>query len=235
MDSKKIFGLFGTGGFAREIMPLVRPALLGHYAHTSDFDICFVDRICQPDSINGYKVLSEDQFFSFSGEKYFNIAIADSKIREKLATICKSKNIKPFALHADNAVIYEYNTIDEGSILCTGSVITSNATIGAFFHSNLSSYVAHDCVIGDYVTFAPNVSCNGNVHIGNHAYVGTGAVIKQGTDEAPLTIGEGAVIGMGTVVTKSVAPYTTVVGNPARLLEKKAYFNSSALMHSSGA
>lgn len=35
----------------------------------------------------------------------------------------------------------------------------------------------------------------------------------------PLVIGKGAVVGMGALVTKSVAPGTTVVGNPARVME----------------
>ncbi len=76
------------------------------------------------------------------------------------------------------------------------------------------------CVIGDYVTFAPGVMCNGNVHVQDHAYIGTGAVIKQGLPGAPLVIGRGAVVGMGAVVTKSVPPGVTVVGNPARVLER---------------
>ena len=78
------------------------------------------------------------------------------------------------------------------------------------------SYVAHDCVIGDFVTFAPNVNCNGNVHIGNHAFIGSGAIIKQGSLAKPRIIGEGAIVGMGAVVTKDVPPFATVVGNPAK-------------------
>jgi acetyltransferase-like isoleucine patch superfamily enzyme len=99
-------------------------------------------------------------------------------------------------------------------------MITSNVKIGKFFHANIYSYVEHDCVIGDYVTFAPSVRCNGNVHIQDHAYIGAGAVIKQGSLAEPLVIGKGAVVGMGAVVTKSVPPYVTVVGNPARPLVK---------------
>ena len=79
---------------------------------------------------------------------------------------------------------------------------------------------AHDCIIGDYVTFAPGVRCNGNVVIGDHAYVGAGAIIKQGSQGKHMLIGEGAVVGMGAIVTKDVPPYTTVVGTPARPLEK---------------
>jgi acetyltransferase-like isoleucine patch superfamily enzyme len=76
-------------------------------------------------------------------------------------------------------------------------------------------------VIGDYVTFAPRVHCNGNVHIEDHAYIGTGAILRQGTPDKPLIIGRGAVVGMGAVVTKDVAPNTVVVGNPAKILERK--------------
>jgi hypothetical protein len=76
--------------------------------------------------------------------------------------------------------------------------------------------VAHDCIIGDYVTFAPSVKCNGNVIIEDGAYIGTGAVIKQGTRENPIVIGQNAIVGMGAVVTKSVEAGTVVVGNPAK-------------------
>ena len=72
-------------------------------------------------------------------------------------------------------------------------------------------------MIGDFVTFAPGVKCNGYVVIEDHVYIGAGAVIKQGQSGAPLVICRGAVVGMGAVVTKSVPAETTVVGNPARV------------------
>ena len=95
-------------------------------------------------------------------------------------------------------------------------MITSNARIGRFFHLNIFSYVAHDCDIGDFVTFAPKVSCNGNVVIEDGAYIGTGAILRQGTPGRPLRIGAGAVVGMGAVVTRDVAAGVTVIGCPAR-------------------
>jgi acetyltransferase-like isoleucine patch superfamily enzyme len=111
--------------------------------------------------------------------------------------------------------------VGEGGILCHFVQLTSNIRIGKQFHANISSYIAHDCVIGDYVTLAPGVRCNGNVHIEDHAYIGTGAILKQGTPDKPLVIGAGAVVGMGAVVTKSVPPGVTVIGNPAKPLVKK--------------
>ena len=62
--------------------------------------------------------------------------------------------------------------------------------------------------------------CNGNVVIADHAYIGAGAVIKQGRPGQPLVIGHHAVVGMGAVVTRDVPPETTVIGNPARPMQK---------------
>ena len=49
------------------------------------------------------------------------------------------------------------------------------------------------------------------VRIGRHVWIGGGAIILPG-----LTIGDDAIIGAGSVVTRDVAPGSTVVGNPAR-------------------
>ncbi|MFI3262646.1 MAG: acyltransferase [Rikenellaceae bacterium] len=51
-------------------------------------------------------------------------------------------------------------------------------------------------------------------HIGDYVYIGVGSIIMPG-----VNIGNGAVIGAGSVVTKDVAPYTVVAGNPAKLLK----------------
>ena len=124
-----------------------------------------------------------------------------------------------FDITSPSFICYDSVETGEGLIACDNVIFTSNIKIGKYFHANIYSYVAHDCVIGDYVTFAPRVSCNGNVHIEDHSYIGTGAIIRQGTPNKPIVIGKGAVVGMGAVVTKDVAAGTTVVGNPARVLK----------------
>ena len=69
-----------------------------------------------------------------------------------------------------------------------------------------------------HLTFAPGGDVQWLRAGGNQAYIGTGAVIKQGQPGQPVVIGHGAVVGMGAVVTKSVPPGVTVVGNPAKPL-----------------
>src|SRR3989344_194345 len=212
----KIYAVVGAGGFGREVIPLVSQTL--GTTSQDDLKIIFVDDNAQEDTINGYRVVDVEFFLNMEGEKFFNITIANSKVRQTISERLISKGAIPFTISAPNAVNIIHNTIGEGAVFCPFTTVTSNAKIGKFFHANIYSYVAHDCVIGDFVTFAPNVQCNGSVVIEDHAYIGTGAMIRQGTPERPIVIGEGAIVGMGAVVTKSVAPYTTVFGNPAKPL-----------------
>ena len=56
----------------------------------------------------------------------------------------------------------------------------------------------------------------GDTIIGNDVWIGQNAVILPG-----VQIGDGAIIGANSVVGSSVAPYTIVIGNPARILRKR--------------
>ena len=216
----KLYAIYGASGCGRSLMPVARQQL----AREEDLsEIVFIDdALTEVGVVNGHRAMS---YAAFKAERAENkkvlIAIANSQVREKLANQLEQDGIKLWSIAADNTVFMDQANIGEGAALSPFVSITSNIKIGKCFHANLYSYVEHDCIIGDYVTFAPGVKCNGNIHIEDHADIGTGAVIKQGTPDKPLVIGKGAVVGMGAVVTKSVPAGVTVVGNPARILEKK--------------
>ena len=218
---KTYYGIVGAGGYGREVMPLARSSLSGSLA-SGEVDLLFVvEGEITSHMVNGCRVISLEDFKALDAPRYFNIAISNSKARSRIAQDCLKNGIKAFPIYATNTVILDENTIGEGAIFSPFTTVTSNAQIGKFFHANIYSYVAHDCVIGDYVTFAPGVKCNGNVFIEDYAYIGTGAEIKEGKTDRPLVIGRGAVIGMGAVVTRDVPANTTIVGNPAKPIGKK--------------
>ncbi len=208
--------IYGSDGFAREVLPMVRTG--------SDYgsDVVFVDDVESKwgQSQNGSLILGFDE--AVHQGRHFCIAIANCEVRRRIAAKITEAGAAFFSATAGSVILYDDIEIGDGGILCANSILTSNIRIGKHFHANIYSYVAHDCVVGDYVTFAPRVSCNGRVVIEDDVYVGTSAILRQGSHAKPLTIGKGAIIGMGAVVTKDVAAGTTVIGNPARPMESKA-------------
>lgn len=214
----KQIAIFGASGCGRGVLPLARQQWQnsGEAHH-----LVFVDDNPPAPEMNGHPVLTYAQWLALpASSRHINIAIANSAVREKLVQRCQADGVRFFEVRASNVVQLDDVHLGEGAILCPFVTLTSNIRVGKHFHANLYSYVEHDCVIGDYVTFAPGVMCNGNIVVEDHAYIGTGAVIKQGQPGKPLVIGRGAVVGMGAVVTKSVPAGATVVGNPARVMER---------------
>lgn len=117
--------------------------------------------------------------------------------------------------------------------IASGTYIYKNVKIGNYSYINKNSNV-ENCIIGNYCSISSNVFISPQEHnlicfstyprfnntlnsaitiIGNDVLVSAGAFIKQG-----IKIGNGAVVGMGAVVTKDVPPYAIVVGNPAKIL-----------------
>lgn len=212
-----LYAVYGVGGCGRGVMPLVRSALARQDVAMES--IVFVDDSCAHAAVNGHQVLTYDRFLDEPVESHaVVVAVSSGVIRANIVDKCAAAGVGFFEVRAQSVVEMDDVAVGDGAILSPYVTLTSNIRIGRHFHANLYSYVEHDCVIGDFVTFAPGVQCNGNVVIEDYAYVGAGAVIRQGRPGEPLVIGRGAVIGMGAIVTMSVPPGATVVGNPARPL-----------------
>lgn len=215
--SSPLFAVFGASGCGRGVMPLARSQL--EREGVTATQLVFVDDQPEAAIVNGHHVLRYEDFLRVEASaRHVVVAIANGAIRERIANRCAVDGVHPWTVAAFNVVVMDDVTLGQGAALSPFVTLTSNIRIGKCFHANLYSYVEHDCVIGDFVTFAPGVKCNGNVVIEDHVYVGAGAVIKQGRPGLPLVVGRGSVIGMGAVVTRDVPPGATVVGNPAKPL-----------------
>ncbi|HEX2763226.1 MAG TPA: NeuD/PglB/VioB family sugar acetyltransferase [Allosphingosinicella sp.] len=144
------------------------------------------------------------------------IAVGDPALRRTLAAKCDG--LRFATVIAPTAIVDPSAGIGAGASICDFVMVNSLARIGRQFQANYYSHVSHDCLIGDFVTFSPRVSCLGTVEVGDGVFVGAGAVIRNGVPGKPLRIGEGAVIGMGAVVVADVPAGATVIGNPARIV-----------------
>ena len=219
MAGRMIHAIYGASGCGRGILPVARSVL---HSAGEQTELLFVDDRPSTATVNGHRVITYDALLAANASmKWVNVAVSDPRVRRQLVGKCQADGIQAFSVKASNVVIMDDVMIGEGFALSPFVTLTSNIRIGRHFHANLYSYVEHDCVIGDFVTFAPGVQCNGNVTIEDDVYIGAGAILKQGRPGVPLTIGRGAIVGMGAVVTRSVPPGAVVVGNPARPMSPK--------------
>ncbi len=192
--------LIGAGGFADEIK-----------AHMNEFDmVCFVDDSYYKENNKNILPLSE-----FNPTEYeVLVAVGDSFLRKELISRLP-KETKYFTfIHKSAQILGNDVEIGEGSILCAGTIVTTNCVIGKHTHLNLQTTIGHDCRIGDYFTTAPGVKISGNNEIGECVYIGTNASTKQ-----KLKISDNVVVGMNAAVVKDICESGTYVGIPAKKIK----------------
>lgn len=195
-------GIIGAGGFGREVYWSLTPIERNN-------TVFFVDDEYWDGTDN--KILPLSQFNPTEYE--IVVAIADSYHRERIVNSLPT-NTKYFThVHPTAQIHGEDVEIGEGSIICAGTIITTNVKIGKHAHLNLITTIGHDCVIGDYFTTAPGVQISGNMNIGTRVYFGTRSCVKQ-----KITICDNVTIGINAGVVKNITESGIYVGTPAKKL-----------------
>lgn len=201
--------VYNAGGQGREVLRYLREA-------APDEEVILVD---DHDHIQAVDYTEALRLKVAHGCPIF-VGFGDPALRRAKTAQVEADGFALHSIRAASAVIGERVSLGPMSMLMDYAVLTADIRIGKGFHANLHASVSHDCVIGDYVTLAPKATVLGRVEIGDNVYIGAGAVILQGKPGKPMRIGAGAMIGAGAVVTGGVMPGETVVGVPARPLDK---------------
>lgn len=195
---KKIV-LIGAGGFAREIMADVGENLM-----------CFVD--------DNYYQPNDDNIFplsQFDPSKYMAlVAIGDPTARKAMVEKLPA-DTEYCTWISDRAIILDNKiSIGEGSVICAGTILTTNIKIGKHCQLNLMTTVGHDTEIGDFCTTAPNVSISGNCVIGEEVYFGTGASVRE-----KINICDKTTFGLNAGIVSLITESGLYVGTPAKKIK----------------
>ena len=128
----------------------------------------------------------------------------------------------------NNAIIRSNTTIGDNALIGTNVVIEGECTIGDNVKLQTGVYITLYTTIEDDVFMGPcSVTTNDKYMIYKNGNKLRGPIIRKGarigansTILPGVTIGENAVVGAGSVVTKDVPDGMTVVGSPAKMLYK---------------
>lgn len=196
-------GIIGAGGFGREVYYSLS---LKEQANT----IFFVNDEYWSKNDNNVLPLSE-----FKTDEYeVIVAVGNPSDRKKIIESLPSKT-KFFTHIHDSVVILDKSVeIGEGSIICAGTILTTNIKIGKHCHLNLHSTVGHDTIIGEYFTTAPGVKISGNCNIGDCVYFGTNASVRE-----KIQICDNVTIGLNAGVVKDINESGTYVGVPVKKIK----------------
>ncbi len=218
MPVKKI-AVYGVGGFGREIAWLVESCS----SRDETYEIvCFIDdtQKLHGQTVNDIPVIGLEKAQETFPQCSVVGGVGDPRLRQLLMERAFAAGFKPETIIHPRVEKSKWIEIGDGTVICAGNILTTNITLGKQVQINVDCTIGHDVTMLDYTTLAPGVHVSGCVHFGQRVYVGTGATIINGTQKQPIVIGDDAVIGAGACVIKSILPGLTVVGIPAKPLQR---------------
>lgn len=138
------------------------------------------------------------------------------RVRLKFEEFLNKEGLEPVTLAHPTAWIAENARIGVGAQLMAGAIVAPEARIGRQCIINTRASVDHECILEDGVEVAPGATLCGIVHAEVNVWICAGATILP-----RIHIGADAIVGAGAVVIRDVPAGVTVVGVPAKIMEKR--------------
>lgn len=200
--------IYGAGGLGREVLSLVR--LFDDFEVSGFLD----DGLPKNTMVKGIPVIGGFQFLGSLDEPVSVIlAIGDPLIKKDIADRLSGYRIQFPVIKHPSVILQEETSIriGEGTILCAGSIFTTDIVIGKHVLINLGCTIGHDAMIGNHSSLMPGVNVSGEAVIGDSVLIGSGTNVLNG-----VKVGDRSIVGMGAVVIRDVGTDITVAGVPAK-------------------
>lgn len=206
--------IVGAGGFGREVVWLVDD--INRHEPTWDF-LGFVDDSVSGETVEGYRILGKtEDLLRIRPRPSIVCAIGDPVTRSKLVRKYAELGFSFATLVHPSVSRSRYVEIGEGSIICAGTILTTNVKIGAHSILNLNCKVGHDSILGPFSSLMPGTNIAGEVRIGEGCYFGLNACVIN-----RVSVGEWTIIGAGAAVVNDIPPRVVAVGVPAKPIKTR--------------
>jgi len=210
----KPLAVVGAGGFGREVAWLIGD--INEKEPTWDF-VGFIDDRLSGKTVEGYPIIGNfDILKRMDPAPYVVCAIGDPVIRKSVVDRCLDIGLEFATLVHPSVLLSDFVEIGSGSVICAGTILTTNIKIGAYCILNLNCKVGHDSVLGDFASLMPATNIAGEVTVGEGCYFGINSgAINQ------VSIGEWSIIGAGAMVVNDIPPRVVAVGVPAKPIKQR--------------
>lgn len=216
-----ILGIYGAGGLGREVLEL---AQIINKRESKWEDFIFVIDGESEGVVNGIKVYSYSEAIRiFSGVLEMTVGIGEPAVRERVFRKLEEDDIPIVTLIHPDVHIPDTTFVGKGVTIQYGNFISCNVIIEDYVFIQPHTTIGHDDVLKKGCTISAFCNLAGEVKIGSFTYLGISSCYKEG-----VSIGDYAIIGMGSVVYKHIADEMIAVGNPARTMvknEERRVFN----------
>ena len=201
--------IVGAGALGREILLMAEDVCRDNSALAIKG---FLDRDAK--ALAGFSTpvgIIGDDDYQIDPDDRLVLAMADPKLRLKLAARFAAKGAKFLTLVHPAAMVTRTATLGEGVTVAPFCHVADCAQVGAYVFLNVYASVGHDARVGAGCFFGPYATVNGFSEVGDGVLLGTHAVVTPSTK-----VGAGAKVGAGSVVYKPVPPNHLAIGNPAK-------------------
>lgn len=184
--------LVGFGGHAKSVADTIE--------RTGQFNIVGYTDVKEDTACSRYKYLGTDDALKAiyeSGVKCAAVGVGyvgKGDTRDNLYSMLKDIGFELPVIVDPSAIVSETALIEEGSSIGKGTIVNAEAKVGKMCIINSKALVEHETVIGDYSHVAVGANLCGQVSLGNHVFVGAGAVVVQ-----CVNVGAGDFIRAGEV------------------------------------
>ena len=145
------------------------------------------------------------------------VAIGNGRLRQRFSQQLEDEGYQITNAVHPTAHISPHVNLGKGAIICSRANLFYNPVIGDYVYIAPSVTVTHDTVVEDNVELCAGCVIGARVRICKNAYLGIGVTVVP-KDFGSLTVGEGSMVGAGTLVLQDVPPASVVVGSPARVI-----------------
>jgi sugar O-acyltransferase (sialic acid O-acetyltransferase NeuD family) len=142
------------------------------------------------------------------------IAIGDNNTRKHIAE--RFPAVDWLTVVHPYTCIHASVQIGKGSVILEGAIVQPDVVIGQHCILNVESMIGHDCVLENYVHVS-GAKLTGNVHLREGVLLGANTTVHPG-----VTIGQWSKSAICSAVMRDVAPYSVLIGNPARCISSTA-------------